>query len=284
MLKLNEINLNNKFPDLMKPISQQDFDRYMELAYKKISQAGPSCNGQKLLYFTREWKGGECPHCGLLYKKNDGNNIHTFVYYSPQCDCIKRIEFHTEMRRVWKTMNIPDSYIDVSLDTWDSGNIVPDETSKARDKVLTYAAQKERSPGIVLHGSPGTGKTHCAVGLLKHEYFKGKKGLYVKMADIVARIINGENEYIDELLTSDILLLDDIDKVNLKNEWTEQQIFRLLDTIINDNKQFIATTNAVSKTKFAALFSEATASRLVNNCFVKFTGRDYRVVKNNYKE
>ena len=74
-------------------------------------------------------------------------------------------------------------------------------------------------------------------------------------------------------------MLDDIDKVNFKNEWIKNEFFSIIDSAITEQKILFVTTNITEFEDVSHIFGEAIASRFLQFKFVNFkAGEDYREI------
>lgn len=102
--------------------------------------------------------------------------------------------------------------------------------------------------GLVLHGETGLGKTRCAWLLVKREWETGRK---FRALDCTAAFnygaLFGESAaaaacWVDQLITVDLLLLDDVFKVKLTDSF-EQALFAIIAKRGEWNRPIIATLN-----------------------------------------
>jgi DNA replication protein DnaC len=137
--------------------------------------------------------------------------------------------------------------------------------------------------GALLYGMVGTGKTHCAVSMLR-EVLKVStyNCTFERSADIISKIIKyeGKDTYIQEVMAYDVIILDDLGKMYMQNEWVKERAFTLLDSIVSSEKVLIATTNLESLRELDDKFGMAISSRIIGQCeMIKFEGTDYRKLK-----
>jgi len=114
-------------------------------------------------------------------------------------------------------------------------------------------AWKFGSRGLVMHGDTGKGKTRCAWAILKREHFDKKSiAALDSMAGLkyASKYTEGANlveEWIEELIAVDLLLLDDVFKNKLTDSF-EGVIFTLVDQRIANCRPTILTSNDTGAT------------------------------------
>jgi DNA replication protein DnaC len=226
-----------------------------------------------------EIEGGDCPECGRTYRRKEVDNDHGFFeYFREPCDCRekaekKRFELLRRRDEILKA-GVPKKYLACSFDVWDFANDqglneVFLEVKGAVDRGEIWDRQ-----GIVFCGTPGTGKTHTAVSVLKRAVLDLKSVRYISMADFIHLIIN-DKDYKIENFIEDVMLLDDIDKLNSGSDYAKERLFSLVESIIADGRHFIMTTN-LEYEEMQERFDAALMSRIGGSTFFKMSGNDYR--------
>jgi len=166
----------------------------------------------------------------------------------PGCDADIRREqesnapMSAEMKAVMEKMRLvgasfPERMMDCTL--WNYGH-QGERVRKGWQKVADYAntilEQVEQGNNLVIHGESRTGKTHLALGVLKHLLTKqGGTGLYITQDRFLSRLkatMNRDNketepQVYETLASYDLLVLDEVSKPF--SEYDGRQIFRLID-------------------------------------------------------
>lgn len=277
----------------MKPTGaeQQDFDNLMLGVLEKMQSGGSS--EEEIARARREWRGGDCPKCGTPYKQEEvkENRItsRSWKYYLPNCNCEQVEEMRRERKQkldaVCEKAGVPAMYFDATMENLNTE--VSDKIKSAYARVLEWYGNGWESPlkkvnsafsSLFMYGAVGTGKTHCAVAMLKR--FGDTDSVFLRMAGLVADIIE-KRVNVDEVSRKKLIVIDDLDKISMASEWAKEQVFRLIDSAIGRQSIIIITSNFQSAQDIAEKLGEALMSRLMMVCrWVKFDGTpadDYRL-------
>lgn len=116
----------------------------------------------------------------------------------------------------------------------------------AVDRARQYASQPDpRYPWLYIHGSYGAGKSHLAAAICHERQQRGAVVRYRSvpgMLDALRREMNrsGESDLMQDLITCDLLVLDDIGTEHL-TAWAEERLFRIINE--RQGKALILTSN-----------------------------------------
>ncbi|MCK5613564.1 ATP-binding protein [Candidatus Pacearchaeota archaeon] len=252
-----------------------------------------------------QWKGGICPKCQREYIKCHSNVIvkdlskdpdsfdvietvlSDFWYYEPPCNCLDQMTQAKKdaeaLKKRLEGSGIPKDMHNITFDKWDYAvdNVITDCQKRCKDMLKDGAFFS--GLGAVLMGTPGVGKTHIGVSMLRWIVENSKmEVLFIPMADIIGKIIrsgkDGNLDFGEEVRLFDVVMLDDIDKVHSQSEWVKQQIFGIIDGMMREKKHIIITTNILKSLDFDEKFDLSVSSRIMGGCqFVVFPeGHDYR--------
>ena len=176
-----------------------------------------------------------CPKCGGTgFVPKEGGIVEL-------CAC------RFEQENVNKVLGIPKRFWEAELDNYQYEN--PSETD-AYKEAMVFASSFDPSEGkgITFVGTPGVGKTHLAVGILKKIYReKGIKGRFFDTKDLIyklkALIEEGKtSKAIRRILNYPLIVLDDLGSERL-SEWQREIISYIISYRYNNLKSTIITTN-----------------------------------------
>lgn len=168
-----------------------------------------------------------------------------------------------------RAAGIPDRFKEATVWNWQH----PMEQQRrvwqwARDYCSSFALSIETGRSGVFLGAPGTGKTHLAIGVLRHILEKGGTGIYATVMSMLGRIKDTYNKHaaeterqaIDALTKCDVLVVDEVGR-SLDTNYEVAQFFRVLDTRYQNLKPTILVSN-LNKPKLVEFLGDAAVDRL----------------------
>jgi len=158
-------------------------------------------------------------------------------------------------QRILERANIPPLYQNASVDNF----VLPADNPVARPKlakvlvdVRGYVREYPNAPkpGLLFIGSPGTGKTHLAVAVLRSLIMRGFEGIFFDFQALLNHIRSGYDAASDTMdrdayrtaLDTQILVLDDLGAHRIK-DFVEDTITAIITHRCNNRKATIFTTN-----------------------------------------
>ena len=152
----------------------------------------------------------------------------------------------------------------------------------AHSYVTTFGPKS--TPGLMMTGGVGCGKTHVAVAILQAIIRRGFSGLYYNMPDLLSDIratFNdnsdlSESDLLDEVNEPDLLVLDDLGAETAK-DWVNDRLYLIVNRRYESCKAIIVTTN-LELGELTNKLGERTVSRLCEMCqpFAPFPDEDFR--------
>lgn len=195
----------------------------------------------------------ECRECGKLMTINyELPRFPTEVNYWPVTmlfyhrDCRQKMQIEQDERE-----NLEEEFR--LKDKWDKicpplyQKTVTDELPD-QESYLKVLSWKYGPIGLVLKGEPGTGKTRSMFVLLKRECWSGRSIRYFRgpefrhKAATAARSERGSLSWVRDLTRSEILFLDDLDKINF-TESVEEMLFEIIEGRVSTQKPTLFTFN-----------------------------------------
>lgn len=211
------------------------------------------------------------------------------------------IERYLEMKK--KSVTFPVG-LEGDGEAWKRGYRIPTRfvaASKADFRPEIWDRCMAAPDGLYLTGKAGTGKTHLAVALLKHEamtppeiMFNADSGhftlalhskpRFISVPDLLMSIRTSfkpdstvrEHDVILPYLTSDMIVMDDLG-AEKTSDWSIQTLYTVFDQRYREMKKTIITSN-LSLDEIASRIGDRIASRIAGMCRVfTLTGKDRRI-------
>lgn len=164
---------------------------------------------------------------------------------------------------------IPSRFLEATIWNWQHGMDRQRAVwNWARDYCHGFCDALQAGRCGILLGSHGTGKTHLAIGVLRHVVEKGSTGHYTTVMDMLGRIKNTYHRDADEtesqvvgMLTSvDLLVIDEVGR-QLDTAYETAQLFRVLDARYRDLRPTILVSN-LNKPKLAEFLGDPIIDRM----------------------
>lgn len=211
------------------------------------------------------------------------------------CGCMK-----TLLRDIaFKELNAlsplaPSGFDSFSLDYYsdepdENGNIPRRRMEKVFNFCRDYAENFGANSGsIYMEGATGLGKTHLSLAIAKTVIDKGYGVIYCSLPDIMSKIERERFSYdydadtLSHLESCDLLILDDLG-TEYMTAFSKSCVYNLINKRLLTNKPTIINTN-LSRKEIKNLYSDRLISRMLGEqVYLKFIGRDIRVLKGSSK-
>jgi DNA replication protein DnaC len=171
------------------------------------------------------------------------------------CDCASDDRYE----RLLAAARIPRRYehcdfANYDTDLYDGPDAATWNRSLQQARLVAEAFAREYpqvdQTGLLLMGPCGVGKTHLAVAVLKAACAKGASALYYDYRELLKQIQASYNpdrqatemEVLDPVLTTELLLLDDLGS-SKPSPWALETVGFILNTRYNEKRITLVTTN-----------------------------------------
>lgn len=206
------------------------------------------------------------------------------------CECMKDMLKKESYARLNSMSPLElSSFENFSLDYY--SDVSPDKSEQSPRKRMSlildfckkYAENfNVHSPGLLLTGGTGLGKTHLSLSIAREVINKGFGVIYGSAQNIVSKMENekfknyqngeeSERHYID----CDLLIIDDLG-TEYNTAFSSAAIYNIINSRIMMNKPTIISTN-LSMKEMEKSYTYRTVSRIIgNNIRLEFLGSDIR--------
>ncbi len=173
---------------------------------------------------------------------------------------------------------------DATFDNYESKNKSQNKAKRIAGRFVEVFS-KDEPINLVFTGAYGVGKSHLAKSISDGVIDKGYSSIFISVPKLLTKFRStynkdskySEGEVIEALITTDVLILDDIGAEN-SNDWSWEKVFEIVDS--RQGLHTIYTTNFETKDLKNKL-GERNFSRIVNRdtTVVEMEGDNYRLGK-----
>lgn len=217
-------------------------------------------------------------YCGKCHTKKQGTYTMPWGTIKPyiicKCESERKAKEEAEQARIARVQaKRREGFADSSMEKWtfaaDDGKN-PKLTNAMQKYVENFDEFYKSGKGLLLWGSPGTGKTFAACevanALIDNDY-RVLVTNFTRIVNVLQGMWEGKQEYIDSLNNYHLLILDDLG-VERKSEFMQEQVYNIVDSRYRAGLPMIITTNLTSKElyKADALANERIYDRILERC------------------
>lgn len=151
----------------------------------------------------------------------------------------------------------------------------------AKNYVNNFEEMKLKGKGLLFFGKPGVGKSYisaCIANALVDRGCTVMMTSFLRLINIIGGMFEGKQEFIDEIVRYDLLIIDDL-FAERQNEYANEIVQNVIDSRSRTGLPTIFSTNLTSAElkKPSIKYQERILSRLYKMCqFVEYKGEDRR--------
>jgi DNA replication protein DnaC len=241
-------------------------------------------NQLKIVEADPETKQDNCPEHGsfIARRVNDWNEWTD----CPACIAARAARDRQEaFTKAMERACMPTRFYSKGLETYKAVNEGQKEAMRAaRNYCSNFKSCRENGTCMVFTGTPGTGKTHLALGIVKQVISAGYTCRYTRAFELIEAIRatwrrdskTTEKQILQAFTEVDLLVLDEVG-VQYGTESETVELFKVLDTRYLDVKPSIILTN-VSRIDLQNYLGARAFDRLKEGggMFVQFTWESFR--------
>lgn len=183
------------------------------------------------------------------------------------------------------TVNIPPRFADATFETYQAVNTQAGSNRDiCREYAETWLSRKAAGEGLLLCGTPGTGKTHLAASIARHVADKAQESVFITTAARIIRAFRrtwagnpeiGELDVLAKYCEPGLLIVDEIGV-----QYGTDSERNILFEVINDRYEDMLPTILISNlplNELSALLGERVVDRMIEGGTVlSFNWSSYR--------
>lgn len=199
------------------------------------------------------------------------------------------LEKQERLKSLMKNSLMEKSFFEKTFEDWDFNKGPRSMYNLGTKYSENFNKAKENGLGLLIHGSPGNGKSYLSFAIANRLLQKQTPVICISINGLLERIREtysrwgkeGETEILKSLGNADLVVLDDLG-VEQSTEWSVTKIYNIIDSRYRNKLPLIVTTN-VSIEDLKEMYGERTVDRLLEMCTpIKNNGPSIRA--NNAKE
>lgn len=213
------------------------------------------------------------------------------------CSCTKQemeekqqLEINNEkqerLKRLFTSSLIDKKFITETFENWDFNKGSKQMYNIGEKYCKNFNKAKEEGLGLLLHGTPGNGKTYlsnCIANKLLNSYVPVISVSINALLQRIQRTYNSwgkeaEDGILQSLANADLLVIDDLGSEN-DTDWSRSRVYNIIDSRYRNGLPLIVSTNKSIK-ELKDIYHERTIDRLLEMCTpLEHNGQSIRAIK-----
>ena len=232
-------------------------------------------------------------YCKACHEQKDGKILEVFgkkMIFKISCKCDRDRQVKEKAREKQMEIERLKSNCFGSVIQWSYtfDNYQGEENQSliiAKNFVKDYEEMKKENIGLLFYGSVGSGKTYLACSIANALIEQYQISVKIRnFAEIINDLQKGsfdfdKNEYIDSIVNTSVLILDDLG-IERDTAYAKEQVYNIINSRYLKQKPTIFTTNLPYDTIYGCIEGveyQRIYSRIIEMCIpVMVVGEDFR--------
>ena len=182
------------------------------------------------------------------------------------------LEKQNRLKSLMKNSLMEQSFFEKTFEAWDFNKGSKSMYNLGFKYSDNFKKAKENGLGLLIHGSPGNGKSYLSFAIANKLLQKQIPVICISINGLLERIREtyskwgkeGEAEILKSLGNADLVVLDDLG-TEQSTDWSVTKVYNIIDSRYRNKLPLIVTTNH-SLDDLREMYGERTVDRLLEMC------------------